>query len=109
MFFLMPPRDSDYIRLMDCKDLSFPPLKVMYQGFKQVCPSGLVDENTFRDIYAQFFPQGGRFDTYEVILRPFLTVSGHVFGPDSSNEVLSSIREGSVLSQAGDIQCGLPV
>ncbi|XP_018497113.2 Kv channel-interacting protein 1 [Galendromus occidentalis] len=33
-------------------------LKVMYQGFKQVCPSGLVDENTFRDIYAQFFPQG---------------------------------------------------
>ncbi|XP_022706363.1 uncharacterized protein LOC111270413 isoform X2 [Varroa jacobsoni] len=33
-------------------------LKVMYQGFKQMCPSGLVDEPTFRDIYAQFFPQG---------------------------------------------------
>ncbi|KAG0412782.1 hypothetical protein HPB47_010074, partial [Ixodes persulcatus] len=33
-------------------------LKFMYQGFKQVCPTGLVHENTFRDIYAQFFPQG---------------------------------------------------
>ncbi|XP_077561581.1 uncharacterized protein LOC144177875 isoform X2 [Haemaphysalis longicornis] len=33
-------------------------LKFMYQGFKQVCPTGVVHENTFRDIYAQFFPQG---------------------------------------------------
>lgn len=33
-------------------------LKFMYQGFKQVCPTGIVHENTFRDIYAQFFPQG---------------------------------------------------
>lgn len=33
-------------------------LKFMYQGFKQVCPTGIVHEHTFRDIYAQFFPQG---------------------------------------------------
>ncbi|XP_022253550.1 Kv channel-interacting protein 4-like [Limulus polyphemus] len=34
-------------------------LKLMYQGFKQACPTGIVNENTFKDIYAQFFPQGG--------------------------------------------------
>lgn len=27
--------------------------------FKQECPSGLVDEETFKTIYSQFFPQGG--------------------------------------------------
>ena len=25
----------------------------------QECPSGIVNEETFKDIYAQFFPQGG--------------------------------------------------
>lgn len=33
-------------------------LKFMYQGFKQVCPTGVVHENTFKEIYAQFFPHG---------------------------------------------------
>lgn len=27
--------------------------------FQQECPSGLVDEETFKNIYSQFFPQGG--------------------------------------------------
>lgn len=30
----------------------------MYRGFKQECPTGIVNEETFKDIYAQFFPQG---------------------------------------------------
>ncbi|XP_010286568.1 PREDICTED: LOW QUALITY PROTEIN: calsenilin-like, partial [Phaethon lepturus] len=28
------------------------------RGFKNECPSGLVDEETFKLIYSQFFPQG---------------------------------------------------
>jgi Ca2+-binding EF-hand superfamily protein len=32
-------------------------LQVMYRGFKQECPTGIVNEETFKDIYAQFFPQ----------------------------------------------------
>lgn len=27
----------------------------------QECPTGLVDEDTFKLIYSQFFPQGGKF------------------------------------------------
>lgn len=30
----------------------------MYRGFKQECPSGIVNEQMFKEIYAQFFPQG---------------------------------------------------
>lgn len=30
----------------------------MYRGFKQECPSGVVNEQMFKEIYAQFFPQG---------------------------------------------------
>lgn len=33
-------------------------LQILYRGFKQECPTGLVDEETFKEIYAQFFPQG---------------------------------------------------
>ncbi|CAB1322113.1 unnamed protein product [Coregonus sp. 'balchen'] len=33
-------------------------LQSLYRGYKNECPSGLVDEETFKTIYSQFFPQG---------------------------------------------------
>ncbi|XP_078256791.1 Kv channel-interacting protein 4 isoform X1 [Rhinoraja longicauda] len=33
-------------------------LQILYRGFKNECPSGIVNEETFKEIYAQFFPQG---------------------------------------------------
>lgn len=33
----------------------------MYRGFKQECPSGMVTEPMFKEIYSHFFPQGGKF------------------------------------------------
>lgn len=33
-------------------------IQLMYRGFKQECPSGVVNEQSFKEIYAQFFPQG---------------------------------------------------
>ncbi|XP_058246712.1 Kv channel interacting protein 3a, calsenilin isoform X2 [Hemibagrus wyckioides] len=39
-------------------------LQSLYRGFKNECPSGLVDEETFKTIYSQFFPQGGKKGTY---------------------------------------------
>ncbi|XP_071772838.1 A-type potassium channel modulatory protein KCNIP1 isoform X2 [Centroberyx gerrardi] len=35
-------------------------LQVLYRGFKNECPSGVVNEETFKQIYSQFFPHGGR-------------------------------------------------
>ncbi|NWY97034.1 CSEN protein, partial [Loxia curvirostra] len=34
-------------------------LQSLYRGFKNECPSGLVDEETFTLIYSRFFPRGG--------------------------------------------------
>lgn len=33
-------------------------IQSLYRGFKNECPSGMVDEKTFKSIYSQFFPQG---------------------------------------------------
>ncbi|CAL1291683.1 unnamed protein product, partial [Larinioides sclopetarius] len=33
-------------------------IKLIYQGFKQVCPTGVVNENTFKNIFSSYFPQG---------------------------------------------------
>lgn len=37
-----------------------PELKRLYRGFKAECPTGVVREETFKLIYSQFFPQGGK-------------------------------------------------
>ena len=34
-------------------------IQLIYRGFKQECPTGLVDEEGFKKIFSQFFPQGG--------------------------------------------------
>ena len=34
-------------------------IKLIYRGFKQECPSGVVDEESFKELYGQFYPLGG--------------------------------------------------
>ena len=35
-------------------------MKRIYRGFKTECPTGLITEETFHDIYSRFFPHGGK-------------------------------------------------
>lgn len=35
-------------------------IKRLYRGFKAECPTGMVREETFKAIYSQFFPHGGK-------------------------------------------------
>ncbi|XP_036095999.1 Kv channel-interacting protein 1 isoform X1 [Molossus molossus] len=46
-------------------------LQVLYRGFKNECPSGVVNEETFKQIYAQFFPHGGESDLEKDPARRF--------------------------------------
>lgn len=39
-------------------------IKRIYRGFKAECPTGVVKEDTFKIIYAQFFPQGANTGLY---------------------------------------------
>ena len=34
---------------------------LFYFIFFQECPNGVVDEQSFKEIFVQFFPQGGTF------------------------------------------------
>ena len=45
--------------LVQMTNFSKQELQLMYRGFKQHCPSGMVSEETFKEIFANFFPQGG--------------------------------------------------
>ena len=33
-------------------------VKILYRGFKQECPNGIIDEDTFKEVYAKIFPLG---------------------------------------------------
>ncbi|XP_069188618.1 calsenilin isoform X2 [Procambarus clarkii] len=43
-----------------CKQTKFTrqEIRLMYRGFKQECPEGVVQEDAFKEIYAKFFPHG---------------------------------------------------
>uniref|UniRef100_A0A8C4HGK8 EF-hand domain-containing protein n=1 Tax=Dicentrarchus labrax TaxID=13489 RepID=A0A8C4HGK8_DICLA len=47
-------------------------LQVLYRGFKNECPSGIVNEETFKQIYSQFFPHGGKEREYASTYAHFL-------------------------------------
>lgn len=46
-------------------------LQIMYRGFKQGCPSGIVNVDQFKEIYAQFFPQGDSGKYAQLIFNTF--------------------------------------
>ncbi|KAL3317815.1 Kv channel-interacting protein 4 [Cichlidogyrus casuarinus] len=48
-------------------------LQLMYRGFKQDCPNGTIDEDTFKDIYSKFFPQGDASLYAQYVFRTFNT------------------------------------
>lgn len=49
-----------------CKKTKFTrnELKLLYWGWKCACPNGVLNESTFKEIYAQFFPQAGDSSLY---------------------------------------------
>uniref|UniRef100_A0A914WSF4 EF-hand domain-containing protein n=1 Tax=Plectus sambesii TaxID=2011161 RepID=A0A914WSF4_9BILA len=46
-------------------------VQIMYRGFKQCCPTGIVSLAQFKEIYAQFFPQGMTSKYAEFVFRTF--------------------------------------
>ncbi|CAG0891854.1 unnamed protein product, partial [Darwinula stevensoni] len=51
-------------------------LKKLYRGFKNECPSGILKEDRFRQIYAQFFPASARTRKYAELIFKTLDVAG---------------------------------
>lgn len=55
--------------LMKRTDFSKNELKLLYWGWKCTCPSGLLTESNFKEMYAQFFPQAGQYDDTVIFMH----------------------------------------
>ena len=47
--------------MVSIRRISLTPLELQHRIFDlfQECPTGIVNEDTFKHVYGQFFPQGG--------------------------------------------------
>ncbi|XP_065353235.1 Kv channel-interacting protein 4-like isoform X2 [Cloeon dipterum] len=51
-------RTEELAKLANSTKFTRKEIQLIYRGFKQECPTGLVDEDNFKAIFSQFFPQG---------------------------------------------------
>ncbi|XP_050433917.1 Kv channel-interacting protein 4-like isoform X2 [Adelges cooleyi] len=71
-------------------------IQLIYRGFKQECPTGMVDEDSFKHIFSQFFPQG---DATQYAHYVFNTIKRNQSGKISFEDflaILSKVSRGSV-------------
>ncbi|XP_051793473.1 Kv channel-interacting protein 1b isoform X3 [Acanthochromis polyacanthus] len=54
-------------------------LQILYRGFKNECPSGVVNEETFKHIYAQFFPHGGKVHCFQTNSSVMIFENGRTY------------------------------
>lgn len=57
-------------------------------NFFQECPSGVVNEETFKEIYSQFFPQGGEYLANVIGMTMYREL--YLFTPESNKRSCSN-------------------
>ncbi|XP_047432635.1 Kv channel-interacting protein 2-like [Mugil cephalus] len=83
-------------RLVQQTNFSKKELQVLYRGFKNECPSGLVNEETFKSIYSQFFPQGDSGMYAHFLFEAFDTHNNGSISFEDFVTSLSIILRGSI-------------
>ncbi|XP_032418106.1 Kv channel-interacting protein 2-like [Xiphophorus hellerii] len=71
-------------------------LQVLYRGFKNECPSGVVNEDTFKSIYSHFFPQGDSSMYAHFLFEAFDTHNNGLVSFEDFAVSLSIILRGSI-------------
>ncbi|XP_076848405.1 Kv channel-interacting protein 4 [Brachyhypopomus gauderio] len=87
-------RPEDPERLCSQSHFTKKELHVLYRGFKTECPSGIVNEDTFKSIYAQFFP-GDSSKYAHFIFKAFDTDQNGTITFDKYARGLSVLLRGS--------------
>ncbi|KAG1667541.1 Kv channel-interacting protein 4 [Nymphon striatum] len=80
-----------------CKTTKFSrkEIQLMYRGFKQECPTGMVDEDSFKEIFSQFFPQGDATQYAHYVYHAFKQPASGILNFEEFIKGLSSISRGS--------------
>uniref|UniRef100_A0A8B9JP18 Potassium voltage-gated channel interacting protein 2 n=1 Tax=Astyanax mexicanus TaxID=7994 RepID=A0A8B9JP18_ASTMX len=68
-------------------------LQVLYRGFKNECPSGVVNEDTFKIIYSQFFPQGDSSTYAHFLFEAFDTNKNGSVSFEEMLDIMKSIYD----------------
>ncbi|XP_071040749.1 Kv channel-interacting protein 4-like [Parasteatoda tepidariorum] len=81
-----------------CKTTKFTrkEIRLIYQGFKQECPSGVVTEETFKDIFGQFFPQGDSNQYAHYVFKSLKQAHGGTVNFEQFLKMLSILSRGNV-------------
>uniref|UniRef100_A0A096LQX1 Potassium voltage-gated channel interacting protein 2 n=1 Tax=Poecilia formosa TaxID=48698 RepID=A0A096LQX1_POEFO len=67
-------------------------LQVLYRGFKNECPSGVVNEDMFKSIYSHFFPQGVDSSMYaHFLFEAFDTHNNGLVSFEEMTDIMHSI------------------
>ncbi|XP_033610519.1 Kv channel-interacting protein 2 isoform X2 [Cryptotermes secundus] len=89
-------RPEELTKLAKTTKFSRKEIQLIYRGFKQECPTGMVDEESFKNIFSQFFPQG---DASQYAHYVFNTIKHNQTGKISFEDflgILSKVSRGSV-------------
>lgn len=101
MFEIEPSRVPKHrpVALEDlCRQTKFTrqEIRVMYRGFKQECPEGVVHEDSFKDIYAKFFPHGNSSLYAHYVFKAFDVNSNGAISFRDLLVTLSTLLRGSI-------------
>ncbi|XP_053197324.1 Kv channel-interacting protein 2-like isoform X3 [Scomber japonicus] len=83
-------------RLVQKTNFNKKELQILYRGFKNECPSGAVNEETFKGIYAQFFPLGDSNMYAHFLFEAFDTHNNGAVNFEDFVVSLSIILRGSI-------------
>ncbi|XP_048865666.1 Kv channel-interacting protein 2 [Brienomyrus brachyistius] len=89
-------RPEDLDKLQELTRFTKKELQVLYRGFKNECPSGVVNEDTFKLIYSQFFPQGDSSTYAHFLFEAFDTNKNGCVSFEDFVTGLSIILRGSI-------------
>ncbi|XP_045481820.1 Kv channel-interacting protein 4-like isoform X2 [Harmonia axyridis] len=71
-------------------------IQLMYRGFKQECPTGMVDEDSFKHIFSQFFPLGDATNYAHYVFNTMKQKQTGKISFDDFINILSKVSRGSV-------------
>ncbi|VVC33221.1 EF-Hand 1, calcium-binding site,EF-hand domain pair,EF-hand domain [Cinara cedri] len=71
-------------------------IRIMYRGFKQKCPEGVVQEDLFKDIYSKFFPHGNSNLYAHFVFKAFDVKSNGAISFKDMLMTLSTLLRGSI-------------
>ncbi|XP_065165376.1 calsenilin-like [Atheta coriaria] len=88
-------RPEDIHKLCSKTKFTRKEIQLMYRGFKQECPTGMVDEQSFKHIFSQFFPLGDANNYAHYVFNTMKQKNSEKINFENFLDILSKVSRGS--------------